>query len=103
MADTGGEDRREQTTGAEGGGRPTNAEPPVPPLPLRPNSPRALREAEEDRVRQRQNIIAAIVVVGLLAACYWLINAMADAQKMEMCLFAHHSNCGPLDPAPPPQ
>jgi len=100
MTDTGRDQDSAKPDGSgAGGSRPDVKTPELP----RPNSPRALREAEEDRLRQRQNILAAIFIVGLLAASYWLINAMADAQKLEMCLLAHHRNCAPVDTTLPPQ
>jgi len=75
--------------------------PPPAAHPLRPNSPRALRDAEEDRTRQRQNIAAALLVVALLGAVYWVFTALSDEAKLEACLTARHRNCGPPDTAPP--
>jgi hypothetical protein len=41
--------------------------------------------SEEDRQRGRVNLFAAIAVVLLIAAGWWLVNSFVEAQKVQGC------------------
>ena len=66
----------------------------------RPNAGGSLQQSadEEDRIRMRQNIAAAIVLIALLAAGGWLITNLRTSVRIEMCVEAGHTNCSPLQP-----
>lgn len=57
-----------------------------------------LRAEEEDRLRMRQNIAAAIVLIAILVAGGWLITQLRTSVRIEMCVEAGHANCSPLQP-----
>ena len=51
----------------------------------------------EDRSEiDRQNRIAALIVVLLVALGIWAVNAFTKNIQMEECLEAGHRNCAPL-------
>lgn len=58
------------------------------------------RETDEDRRRQRQNLIAAVWVVALLCGGYWLVQAFIENNRQQECLARQHRNCIPLDVKP---
>ena len=41
--------------------------------------------SEEDRQRGRVNLFAAIAVVLLIAAGWWLVNSFVESQKVQGC------------------
>jgi hypothetical protein len=43
--------------------------------------------------RDRQNLAVALVVVALVVATYWLMNAMSRNARLEECLMARQRNC----------
>jgi hypothetical protein len=68
--------------------------------PKRLSSDGSLQQSavEEDRLRMRQNIAAAVVLIALLAAGSWLIANLRTSVRIEMCVEAGHANCSPLQP-----
>ena len=46
--------------------------------------------------RDKQNLAAAIVVIVLLVAGYWLMTTMHRHGVVEDCLMAHRRNCDRL-------
>jgi hypothetical protein len=51
---------------------------------------------EDEGSRRATNIgllIAAIIIVG---AGFWLVNALVDANKRELCLESGRRNCAPV-------
>lgn len=46
--------------------------------------------------QDKQNLAAAIVVVALLVAGYWLMSTMHRQGIVEDCLMAHRRNCDQL-------
>jgi len=57
-------------------------------------------EAEEDRLRMRQNLAAAVVLLGLLVVGSWVIVHLRESARIEMCVEAGHPDCSPLQPIP---
>lgn len=46
--------------------------------------------------RDRQNLIAAIVVVVLIGVTYWVMSGMRLQSKIEDCLMQRRKNCDQL-------
>jgi hypothetical protein len=61
------------------------------------NDPLRHMEDEEDRRRMRQNLGAALVIVVLIIAGFWLIDHLRTSARISVCLEAGHHNCLPLD------
>jgi len=59
-----------------------------------PNDPH-----EEDD-RKLANIVLVVGFVVLVAAGFWLANAMVDARKADECISSGRRNCIPLDVPP---
>jgi hypothetical protein len=57
-------------------------------------------ESEEERDRRATNIF--LLVAGLLVAAggIWLVNALADARKSELCFESGRRNCNPINVEP---
>jgi len=52
------------------------------------------REDEEEyRVRMRLNLVAAIVILGLLTFGIWLADEMVEAQKVQGCYASGFHSC----------
>ena len=45
----------------------------------------AARESDEERARLRVNLAAAVVAVVLIAAGCWIVNSLAETQKIQSC------------------
>ena len=43
--------------------------------------------------RDRQNLIVAVVIVGLIVAAYWLMSELNRRGKLEQCLMARRRDC----------
>jgi hypothetical protein len=56
-----------------------------------PNDP----DDEDDR--KLANIVLVVGFVVLVAAGFWLANAMVDARKADECISSGRRNCIPLD------
>jgi hypothetical protein len=54
-------------------------------------------ESNDDSMRARQNIGAAIVLILLFLGGLWLVFALRSYLKTEECLEAGHRNCAPID------
>jgi hypothetical protein len=55
-------------------------------------------EEEEGRAGNIGLLIAAVIIVG---CGFWLVNALVDANKRELCLESGRRNCAPISvPAP---
>lgn len=61
-------------------------------------------EADEERAERDHrtfvNLVAAIVLLALVIAGYWLMNFLDGKRKLEACLEAGRRNCQEM--APPP-
>jgi hypothetical protein len=55
---------------------------------------RRLEDEDEDR-RTLQNLAAAVIIVALVAAGFWLIDHLRSSARIEACLEAGHRNCLP--------
>jgi hypothetical protein len=42
-------------------------------------------EIDEERHRNRVNLLAAVVAVLLIAAGWWIVNSLAETQKAQSC------------------
>ena len=45
----------------------------------------------------QQNVAAAIIVLVLVAAGFWLIDHLRTSARIAACVEAGHRNCVPLD------
>jgi hypothetical protein len=54
-------------------------------------------DEEEDRMRMRENLAAAIVIVVLVASGFWLIDHLRTSARIAACVEAGHRDCVPLD------
>jgi hypothetical protein len=58
----------------------------------------ALRsEQDNDRLRMRQNLAAAVVLALLLLSGVWVIDELAASSRIEACIEAGHRNCASLE------
>lgn len=56
------------------------------------------RDTEEDeRDRRATNIFLAVAAVLVIGGGIWLMNAMADARKAQLCLESGRRNCNPIE------
>jgi hypothetical protein len=71
-------------------------------VPKRPETPiiHPLRryDEEEDRMRMRENLAAAAIVILLIASGLWLIAHLRASTRIEVCVEAEHRNCLPFGP-----
>jgi hypothetical protein len=42
-------------------------------------------ESDQERIRARVNLFAAVVVVLLIAAGWWIVNSLAETHKAQSC------------------
>ena len=55
------------------------------------------RGAEEDeRDRRATNIFLAVAAVLVVAGGVWLVNAMVDSRKAQLCFESGRRNCNPI-------
>ena len=52
-------------------------------------------EDEDEHRRTLQNLAAAVIIVALIAAGFWLIDHLRSSARIEACLEAGHRNCLP--------
>jgi hypothetical protein len=64
------------------------------------NHPLRRYDEEEDRMRMRENLAAAAIVILLITSGLWLIDHLRASARIEVCVEAGHRNCMPLDPTP---
>ncbi len=58
-------------------------------------------DAEEDeRDRRATNIFLAVAAVLVVAGGVWLVNAMVDSRKAQLCFESGRRNCNPIDVPP---
>lgn len=53
---------------------------------------------EEERVRMRQNIAVAVVLIALMCAGGWLVMHLRESLRIEACIEAGHRGCSTLHP-----
>jgi len=55
------------------------------------------QDAEEDeRDRRATNIFLAVAAVLVVAGGVWLVNAMVDSRKAQVCFESGRRNCNPI-------
>jgi hypothetical protein len=52
-------------------------------------------EDEDEHRRTLQNLAAAVIILALIAAGFWLIDHLRSSARIEACLEAGHRNCLP--------
>jgi hypothetical protein len=52
---------------------------------------------EDERDRRATNIFLAVAAVLVIGGGTWLMNAMADARKAQLCLESGRRNCNPIE------
>lgn len=59
-------------------------------------------DAEETEAERRAtNIVLLVVAVLLVGGGVWLVNALVDARKSQLCFESGRRNCAPIEvPAP---
>ena len=57
----------------------------------------AAEDADEDRLRMRQNLAAFLVIVAIVAAGTWLLGNLHYYSRLQSCMLAGHRNCLPLE------
>ncbi len=55
---------------------------------------------EDERDRRATNIFLAVAAVLIIGGGIWLINAMADARKAQLCFESGRRNCNPIEVPP---
>ena len=53
----------------------------------------AAKEAASERQRKRNNILVAAFVLALLAAGYFIVDAVTAANKAQLCIESGRRNC----------
>jgi hypothetical protein len=59
------------------------------------NDPLRRLEGEDERRRNLQNLVAALIILLLMVTGFWLIEHLRTSARIEACLEAGHSNCLP--------
>lgn len=54
------------------------------------------QEEVEDRLRMRQNMAAAVVLIVLFMASVWVADELNASARTEVCIEAGHTDCAPL-------
>lgn len=89
------EDRKTEAADAARPSAPPSARPPSWSLEYQRGEPeRPGFNAWDDRVRTRQNLVAAVLVAVLGIATYVVIDQMSTAARRTTCIEAGHRNCG---------
>ena len=57
-------------------------------------------DQDDEDDRKLANIVLVVGFVVLVAAGFWLANAMVDARKADECISSGRRNCIPLDVPP---
>jgi hypothetical protein len=53
-------------------------------------------EDQDERRRNLQNLVAALIILLLMVAGFWLIEHLRSSARIEACLEAGHPNCLPI-------
>lgn len=53
-------------------------------------------EPETESERRRANIILLVGALVIVGGGIWLVNALVDARKSEVCLESGRRNCNPI-------
>ena len=53
-----------------------------------------------ERDRRATNIFLAVAAILIVGGGIWLVNAMADSRKAQLCMESGRRNCIPLDVPP---
>jgi hypothetical protein len=56
----------------------------------------AAYDADEDRLRMRQNMAAFLVIAVIVGAGAWLMDSLHYHSRLQACVEAGHRNCLPL-------
>jgi hypothetical protein len=75
---------------------PRRIEPPSA-LAVRPARPLQDTDADEDRLRMRQNVAAFLVIVAIVGIGSWLMGSLHYYSRLQTCIEAGHRNCLPLE------
>ena len=59
-------------------------------------------DEEDEGDRRLTNIVIAIVLVAIIGAGVWLVNALLEQRRIDDCLAQGRRNCAPIT-APPRQ
>jgi hypothetical protein len=51
---------------------------------------------EDERDRRATNIFLAVAAVLVVAGGVWLVNAMVDSRKAQLCFESGRRNCNPI-------
>ena len=51
---------------------------------------------ETENERRTLNIVLAVAAVALIGGGIWLVNAMVDANKAQLCMESGRRNCNPI-------
>jgi hypothetical protein len=54
-------------------------------------------DADEDRLRMRQNLAAFVLIVAIVAGGTWLMASLHYYSRLQACLLTGHRNCLPLE------
>ena len=57
-------------------------------------------DEENERDRRATNIFLAVAAILIVGGGIWLVNAMADSRKAQLCMESGRRNCIPLDVPP---
>lgn len=55
---------------------------------------------DDERHKQRQNMLVLVAVVLLLGCGLWLVDQLLEGRRMQNCIEARHRNCVPLELPP---
>jgi|RhiMethySRZTD1v2_1073278.scaffolds.fasta_scaffold3027575_1 hypothetical protein len=66
-------------------------------LAVRPAHPLQDTDADEDRLRMRQNLAAFLVIVVIVGFGSWLMTSLHYYSHLQACIEAGHRNCVPLE------
>lgn len=61
---------------------------------------RAQDAGEDERDRRATNIFLAVAAVLVIGGGIWLMNAMVDSRKAQLCLESGRRNCNPIEVPP---
>jgi hypothetical protein len=54
-------------------------------------------DADDDRLRMRQNLAAMIVITTIVVLGAWLIDSLRHYSRIQSCIEAGHRNCIPIE------
>lgn len=53
-------------------------------------------DGESESERRTTNIVLVVAAVVIVGGGIWLVNAMVDANKAELCMESGRRNCNPI-------